>query len=118
MQADGLLVGAAIAGRPVSRMLDNGQTIEVTRLVSDGTPNACSCLLGAMRRVARAMGYARIITYTLASESGTSLRAAGWTARPWRRGYAAGIRRRGPACVTVTRTRPSCAGSAGCGPRQ
>jgi hypothetical protein len=80
VEASGLLVGAAIAGRPVARMLDDGQTIEVTRLVSDGTPNVCSCLLGAMRRVARAMGYARIITYTLASESGTSLRAAGWTA--------------------------------------
>ncbi len=79
VQADGRLVGAAVAGRPVSRILDDGRTVEVTRLVSDGTPNACSCLLGAMVRIARAMGYEKVITYTLQTEGGASLRAAGWT---------------------------------------
>ncbi|MDB5057227.1 MAG: hypothetical protein JWO59_699 [Chloroflexi bacterium] len=75
----GLLVGVAIAGRPVARMLDDGMTIEVTRVATDGTPNACSALYGAMKRIAREMGYQRILTYTLATEPGTSLRAAGWT---------------------------------------
>jgi hypothetical protein len=78
MTPDCVLVGAAIAGRPVARMLDDGTCVEVLRLVSDGTANACSCLYGAMRRIAREMGYERILTYTLASEPGTSLRAAGW----------------------------------------
>ena len=60
-------------------MFDDGRTIEVTRVATDGTPNACSCLYGAMRRIAREMGYHRILTYTLATEPGTSLRASGWT---------------------------------------
>lgn len=75
----GQLVGVAIAGRPVARMLDDGRSVEVTRLATDGTPNACSCLYGAMKRIAAAMGYQRIITYTLTTESGASLRGAGWT---------------------------------------
>jgi hypothetical protein len=74
----GLIVGVAIVGRPVSRCLDNGSVLEVTRVATIGTPNACSALYGAAWRVARAMGYTCIITYTLASESGVSLRAAGW----------------------------------------
>lgn len=74
----GLLRGAVIVGRPVARMLDDGRACEVTRLVTDGYANACSALYGAARRVARAMGYEAILTYTLASESGTSLHAAGW----------------------------------------
>jgi hypothetical protein len=61
----------------VARAFDDGFTIEITRLSTDGTPNACSALVGAAWRVARAMGYRRLITYTLASEPGTSLRAAG-----------------------------------------
>ncbi|MFZ9906044.1 MAG: XF1762 family protein [Steroidobacteraceae bacterium] len=72
------LVGAAIIGRPVARMLDDGETCEVTRLCTDGSRNACSLLYGAAARAAEALGYRRIITYTLASESGVSLRAAGW----------------------------------------
>jgi hypothetical protein len=76
----GELVGAAIVGRPVARMYDDGATAEVTRLVSDGTPNVCSMLYAACWRAWRAMGGHRLITYTLASEPGTSLRAAGWTA--------------------------------------
>ena len=76
--ADGRLVGVAVAGRPVARALADGLTVEVTRVCTDGTRNACSALLGASRRVALALGYRRGITYTLASEPGTSLRAAGW----------------------------------------
>jgi hypothetical protein len=74
-----VLVGAAIVGRPVARMNDDGWTLEVTRVATDGTPNACSALYGAAWRVCREMGYRRLITYTLATEPGTSLRAAGWT---------------------------------------
>lgn len=76
---DGKLVGVAIIGRPVSRYLDNGLTLEVNRLCTDGTKNACSMLYAAAWRAARAMGYEKIITYTLDTESGASLRAAGWT---------------------------------------
>lgn len=72
------LVGVAIIGRPVARMLADGKTCEVTRLCTDGTPNCCSLLYGAAARAAKALGYRRIITYILASEPGTSLRAAGW----------------------------------------
>ena len=78
VQHDDRLVGVATAGRPVARALDDGQTIEVTRVCTDGTPHACSMLYGACWRAARAMGYSRAITYTLATESGASLRAAGW----------------------------------------
>lgn len=76
--ADGRLVGVAIVGRPVSRYLDNGLTLEVNRLCTDGTKNACSTLYAAAWRAARAMGYQKIITYTLDTENGASLRAAGW----------------------------------------
>ena len=70
--------GVAIVGRPVARMLHDGWTLEVTRVATDGTHNACSALYGAARRAAFALGYRRIGTYTLASESGSSLRGAGW----------------------------------------
>ncbi len=73
------LVGVALAGRPVARHLDDGWTLEVTRIATDGTPNACSALLGACWRAARALGYTRAYTYTQEGESGVSLRAAGWT---------------------------------------
>jgi hypothetical protein len=72
------IVGVAIVGRPVSRMRDDGLTLEVTRLCTDGTRNACSFLYGAAARAAFALGYKRIGTYILASEPGTSLAAAGW----------------------------------------
>lgn len=72
------IVGVAIVGRPVSRMLDDGWTVEVNRVCTDGTRNGCSMLLGACWRTAKAMGYLRIITYTLPSEGGASLRGAGW----------------------------------------
>lgn len=73
------LVGALIAGRPVARMSDDGLTLEVTRVVvREGVKNGCSKLYGAVRRAAFAMGYKRVLTYTLATEPGTSLVAAGW----------------------------------------
>jgi hypothetical protein len=73
------IVGVAIVGRPVARMLDNGYTAEVTRLcVKDGYRNACSMLYSACWRAARAMGYKRLITYILKSESGSSLTASGY----------------------------------------
>ena len=75
---DGELVGVAIVGRPVSRYLDDGWTLEVNRLCTTGERNACSILYAASARAAKAMGYRKIITYTLDSESGSSLRAAGW----------------------------------------
>ncbi|MBG5521628.1 XF1762 family protein [Pseudomonas aeruginosa] len=73
-----LIRGVAIVGRPVARHLDDGWTLEVTRLCTDGTPNACSKLYGAAWQAARALGYIRLITYTLPDEGGASLRAAGW----------------------------------------
>ena len=73
---DGKLVGVANCGRPVSRYLDNGSTCEINRCCTDGTYNACSMLYGACCRVAKAMGYKLVITYTLLSEPGTSLKAS------------------------------------------
>jgi hypothetical protein len=75
---DDVLVGVAIVGRPVARMADDGLTLEVTRTATDGTPNTNSMLYGAARRAAYALGYRRLISYTQAGESGSSLRAAGW----------------------------------------
>jgi hypothetical protein len=75
---DGRVIGAAIVGRPVARHLDDGWTLEVNRCVTDGTRNACSLLYGAAWRAARALGYRRLITYTLPQEGGGSLRASGW----------------------------------------
>ena len=72
------LVGVAICGRPVSRRLDDGLTLEVNRVCTDGTKNACSMLYGASCRAAKAMGYHKVITYILESEPGTSLKAAGF----------------------------------------
>lgn len=73
------LCGVAMVGRPVARLLDDGLTVEVTRNCTDGTYNACSMLYGACCRAAKALGYKKIITYTLESEPGTSLKASGWT---------------------------------------
>jgi len=75
---DGKLVGVAIVGRPVSRMRDDGVTAEVTRLCTDGTRNACSFLYGAAARAAFALGFKRIGTYILKTETGISVKAAGW----------------------------------------
>jgi hypothetical protein len=73
------IVGVAICGRPKGRGLDNGRCLEVTRLCTTGAKNACSMLYGAAARAALAMGYDRIVTYTLPEEGGASLRAVGWT---------------------------------------
>lgn len=77
-EIDGKLVGVVQVGRPVSRSLCDGKTLEVVRLCSDGTPQVCSYLYGAAARIARELGYSKIITYILKSEPGTSLKAAGW----------------------------------------
>lgn len=74
----GTLVGVAIAGRPVARRLDDGRTLEILRVCTDGTRNACSALYGAIRRAAFALGYRTVITYTLPAEGGASLKAAGF----------------------------------------
>ena len=87
---EGKLVGCAIVGRPVARASDDGFTAEVARLTTDGSKNACSMLYGACARIAKAMGYDKIQTYILETESGTSLRASGWKfeattkGRPWK----------------------------------
>lgn len=74
---DGKLVGEAIAGRPVARKLDDGKTLEVLRVCTDGTANACSFLYARVKRIAVLMGYTKVITYTLQCEAGASLKAVG-----------------------------------------
>jgi len=74
----GLLRGVAVIGRPVARKLDNGWTLEVNRVATDGCFNACSALYAASRRIVFELGYRRLITYTLQEESGISMRAVGW----------------------------------------
>jgi len=79
LENESMIVGAAVIGRPVARMADDGYTAEVTRLcVLEGVPNGCSMLYGASWRAAKALGYKRLITYILDTEPGTSLKAAGW----------------------------------------
>ncbi len=72
------IVGVIIVGRPVARAMDNGWTLEVTRCCTDGTKDACSKLYAAAWRATRALGYQRLITYTLTTEPGTSVKAAGF----------------------------------------
>ena len=74
----GKRVGVACCARPAARMLQDGVTCEITRVATDGTPNACSFAYGALRRAAAALGYTRIVTYTRADEPGISPRAAGF----------------------------------------
>ena len=80
------IVGVAVVGLPVNQYMNDGYTLEVRRTCTDGTKNANSMLYGACWRAAKAMGYTKLITYTLQEESGASLRAAGWkvvaTVRP------------------------------------
>jgi hypothetical protein len=71
------LVGVAICGRPVARMLDDGLTLEVLRVCTDGTKNANSMLYSRVKKIAQVMGYKKVLTYTLTEESGSSLRAVG-----------------------------------------
>jgi hypothetical protein len=101
------LVAVACVGRPVARAYDDGLTLEVTRVASDGTPNACSLLYGASWRAAKALGYRRLITYTRADEPGGSLRAAGWRViaeRPTRPGWSVPSRPRDAAYDAIPRT--------------
>lgn len=78
MNGTGELRGVAVAGQPIARALDDGKTIEVTRVATDGTKMANSKLYGAVLRAAKALGYERALTYTLDSESGSSLKAVGF----------------------------------------
>lgn len=84
---DAALVGVAIIGRPVARMTNQRQVVEVTRLCTDGTAHACSALYAAAARIAKEIGYAKIQTFILESEPGTSLKASGWA---WERASAGG----------------------------
>ncbi len=77
-EENGVIHGVIQCGRPVSRHLDDGETIEVVRCCTDGFPNACSFLYSRAARIAKEMGYKKIITYILNSEHGTSLKASGW----------------------------------------
>lgn len=77
VEHEGKLVGVAIAGRPIARRLDNGKTLEVLRVCTDGTADANSFLYGRVKRIAALMGYQKVITYTLQKESGASLKAVG-----------------------------------------
>lgn len=72
------IVGVIQVGRPVSRALDDGNTLEVLRLCTTGEKNVCSFLYSRAARIAKEMGYTKIITYILESEPGTSLMASGW----------------------------------------
>ncbi|MBQ2256438.1 MAG: hypothetical protein II330_06205 [Clostridia bacterium] len=76
---DDRMVGVAICGRPTARYSDDGETLEIYRNCTDGTTNACSKLYGACLRIAKDMGYKRVITYTLQSENGASLKASNFT---------------------------------------
>jgi hypothetical protein len=78
VEVEGVLVGVAQCGRPVARMLDDKRTLEINRTCTTGEKNVNSMLYGACRRIAGAMGYHRVITYTQAEESGASLHAAGF----------------------------------------
>jgi hypothetical protein len=75
---DGEIIGVLTAGRPVARTLDDGKTLEVTRLCTNGSENVCSFAYSKAARIAKELGYHRVITYILIDEPGTSLKAAGW----------------------------------------
>lgn len=77
-EEDGEIVGIIQVGRPLSRHLDDGNTLEVLRCCTNGRPNVASFLYSRVARIAREMGYKKIITYILQSELGTSLKASGW----------------------------------------
>ena len=78
LEEDGETRGVAIIGRPVARKLDDGYTAEITRCCTDGVSNGCSMLYGAAVRACRALGFHSVITYTLQSETGASLKASNW----------------------------------------
>jgi hypothetical protein len=74
----GCIAGVVQVGRPASRMLDDGKTLEVARMCTNGGRNVCSFLYSRAARIAKELGYEKIITYILGSEPGDSLRASGW----------------------------------------
>ena len=78
VDAENAVRGVCIVGRPIGRHDSDGMTLEVNRVATDGCPNACSALYGAARRATFALGYRRLITFTLIEEGGASLRGAGW----------------------------------------
>lgn len=78
-EVKGRLCGVVVVGRPVARNLDDGKTLEVTRMCSDGTPNVCTFLYGKAIQISKLLGYQRLITYTLESEPGSSLKASGFS---------------------------------------
>ncbi len=78
LDLDGDLVAVGTAGRPKGRGCDDGWTLEITRCCTVGTPNAASMIYGALNRAAKALGYRSTITYTLTTEPGSSLLAAGF----------------------------------------
>lgn len=84
---NGKLIGVLHAAKPIARLLDDGKTIEIVRCCSDGTKNLCSFMLGRARRIAKAMGYNKMISYILESESGVSYKAAGWHKETDTRGH-------------------------------
>jgi hypothetical protein len=102
---DGKLVGIAVVGRPVSREIEQYCVAEVTRLATNGTMNACSKLYSACARVAYEMGFDKIQTYILETESGTSLRSSGWSLAAttnggnWNNSWRKGRRTDQPMCV-------------------
>tara|TARA_R100000963_G_C4566280_1_gene52999 strand:+ start:31 stop:537 length:507 start_codon:yes stop_codon:yes gene_type:complete len=75
------IVGVAISGRPIARLSVQRMELEILRVTTDGTKNACSFLLGAVGRIAKNMGYAKVKTTTLSKESGASLKAVGWSSK-------------------------------------
>lgn len=101
------MVGVVIVGRPVSRCIDRTRYCEVTRLCTDGARNSCSFLYGAARRASAALGYERLLTYTLPEEGGASLRGAGFTLVARTRGgsWDTPSRRRGDYAPTTPKDR-------------
>jgi len=71
------LIGVGITGRPIARLLDDGLTLEILRVCTNGERNANSFIYGRIAKIAKLMGYEKIITYTLKRETGASLRAVG-----------------------------------------
>lgn len=74
---DGNCLGVAVAGNPAQEWQGTGRIV-ISRVATSGAENACSMLYGALCRAAKALGYSEVWTYTLPTEPGTSLRAAGF----------------------------------------
>lgn len=98
------LCGVAICGRPKARMLPQDTLLEINRVATNGSKNACSKLYGTCASIAKLMGFTNIETAILESENGTSLRAAGFVFRrmteggDWNRASRGGRRIDQPMC--------------------